>query len=85
MYGNSFESFLIAVANPNQHILEKWAAENGVSGDYNALCQNAKAKEFILGELVKMGKEKKVILSLIFSSELWIHGSLYLFSFFNLL
>ncbi|CAN6914312.1 unnamed protein product [Brassica oleracea] len=60
VYGNSFESFLIAVANPNQHILEKWAAENGVSGDYNALCQNAKAKEFILGELVKMGKEKKM-------------------------
>ncbi|WZY69376.1 hypothetical protein YC2023_001616 [Brassica napus] len=53
VYGNSFESFLIAVANPNQHILEKWAAENGVSGDYNALCQNAKAKEFILGELMK--------------------------------
>ncbi|KAF8053195.1 hypothetical protein N665_1449s0001 [Sinapis alba] len=60
VYGNSFESFLVAVANPNQHILEKWAAENGVSGDYNALCQNANAKEFILGELVKMGKEKKM-------------------------
>lgn len=61
MYGNSFESFLVAVANPNQHILERWAAENGVSGDYSTLCQNAKAKEFILGELVKMAKEKKVI------------------------
>ncbi|KAL1222586.1 Long chain acyl-CoA synthetase 4 [Cardamine amara subsp. amara] len=60
VYGNSFESFLIAVANPNQHILERWAAENGVSGDYSALCQNAKAKEFILGELVKMAKEKKM-------------------------
>ncbi|CAH2078132.1 unnamed protein product [Thlaspi arvense] len=60
VYGNSFESFLVAVANPNQHILEKWAAENGVSGDYSDLCQNAKAKEFILGELVKMGKEKKM-------------------------
>lgn len=60
MYGNSFESFLVAVANPNQQILERWASENGVSGDYNALCQNEKAKEFILGELVKMAKEKKV-------------------------
>ncbi|CAH8360106.1 unnamed protein product [Eruca vesicaria subsp. sativa] len=60
VYGNSFESFLVAVANPNQHILEKWAAEHGVSGDYDALCQNPKAKEFILGELVKMGKEKKM-------------------------
>ncbi|CAN8325718.1 unnamed protein product [Cochlearia groenlandica] len=60
VYGNSFESFLIAVANPNQQILERWAADNGVSGDYTALCQNEKAKEFILGELVKMGKEKKM-------------------------
>lgn len=66
MYGNSFESFLVAVANPNQHILERWAAENGVSGDYSAICQNPKAKEFILGELVKMGKEKKVSPSLDF-------------------
>ena len=60
MYGNSFESFLIAVVNPTQRTLESWAVENGVDGDFNSICQNAKAKAFILGELVKAGRERKV-------------------------
>lgn len=60
VYGNSFESFLVAVVNPNKVALERWAAENGVAGDFNALCENPKAKEYILGELKRVGKEKKV-------------------------
>ncbi|CDY25270.1 BnaA02g21860D [Brassica napus] len=60
VYGNSFESFLIAVVNPTQRTLESWAVENGVDGDFNSICQNAKAKAFILGELVKAGRERKV-------------------------
>lgn len=60
IYGNSFESFLVAVVNPNKEALEKWARENGVSGDFNSLCENPRAKEFIIGELSKTGKEKKV-------------------------
>ncbi|XVF12978.1 hypothetical protein REPUB_Repub08aG0166900 [Reevesia pubescens] len=60
IYGNSFESFLVAVVNPNQQALQHWAAENGVSGDFDSICQNPKAKEHILGELSKIGKEKKL-------------------------
>nr|CAD1834155.1 unnamed protein product [Ananas comosus var. bracteatus] len=60
IYGNSFESFLVAVINPNKQALECWAEANGVSGDFAALCENPKAKEFILGELSKIGKEKKL-------------------------
>ncbi|KFK31882.1 hypothetical protein AALP_AA6G171000 [Arabis alpina] len=60
VYGNSFESFLIAVANPAQKTLERWATENGVNGDFNTICQNAKAKAFILGELVKTAKDRKL-------------------------
>ncbi|GAB4834556.1 Long chain acyl-CoA synthetase 4 [Ancistrocladus abbreviatus] len=60
VYGNSFQSFLVAVANPNKLALEHWAAEHGVSGDFNALCENPKAKEYILTELSKVGKEKKL-------------------------
>nr|KJB19005.1 hypothetical protein B456_003G080500 [Gossypium raimondii] len=60
IYGNSFESFLVAVVNPNKEALESWAADNNVSGDFESLCKNPKAKEFILGELAKTGKEKKV-------------------------
>ncbi|XP_010456856.1 PREDICTED: long chain acyl-CoA synthetase 5-like [Camelina sativa] len=53
VYGNSFESFLVPVANPAQQTLERWAVENGVNGDFNSICQNAKAKAFILGDLLK--------------------------------
>lgn len=60
VYGNSFESFLVAVVNPNQAALEHWAKENGVSGDFASLCGNPRAKEFILGELTKTGKANKV-------------------------
>jgi long-chain acyl-CoA synthetase len=50
------------VINPNKDALESWAAANGIDGDFEALCQNPKAKEYILGELSKIGKEKKVSL-----------------------
>uniref|UniRef100_A0A0D9V3P1 Long-chain-fatty-acid--CoA ligase n=1 Tax=Leersia perrieri TaxID=77586 RepID=A0A0D9V3P1_9ORYZ len=60
VYGNSFESFLVAVVNPNKEALESWAVANGISGDFEALCDNPKAKEYILGELSKVGKEKKL-------------------------
>ncbi|OWM72162.1 long chain acyl-CoA synthetase 4 [Punica granatum] len=60
VYGNSFESFLIAVVNPNKETIEHWAQENEISGDFTSLCENPKAKEFILGELTKIGKQKKL-------------------------
>lgn len=60
VYGNSFESFLVAIVNPNKDALERWATENGVGGDFKSLCENPNVKEFILGELVRVAKEKKV-------------------------
>ncbi|KAJ6828527.1 long chain acyl-CoA synthetase 4-like [Iris pallida] len=60
IYGNSFESFLVAVINPNKEALERWAQGNGIRGDFSALCEHPKAKEYILGELAKIGKEKKL-------------------------
>lgn len=50
----------MAVVNPNKEALERWAEENGVDGDFNSVCENPRAKEYILGELVKISKEKKV-------------------------
>lgn len=61
VYGNSFESFLVAVVNPNKQALENWAQDNGIGGNFKSLCENPKAKEYILGELSKIGKEKKVL------------------------
>ncbi|XP_004244632.1 long chain acyl-CoA synthetase 4-like isoform X1 [Solanum lycopersicum] len=60
VYGSSFESFLVAVVNPSKQQVEKWAKQNSLSGDFNSLCENSKVKEHILGELTKVGKEKKL-------------------------
>ncbi|KAF7106775.1 hypothetical protein CFC21_107487 [Triticum aestivum] len=60
VYGNSFESFLIAVINPNQQALENWAGQNGVTGSLAELCENAKTKEHFIAELAKAAKEKKL-------------------------
>ncbi|XP_008239039.1 PREDICTED: long chain acyl-CoA synthetase 4 [Prunus mume] len=60
VYGNSFESFLIAVVNPNKQAIESWAEQNGVSGDFNSLCEHTRVKEYVLGELNKIAKEKKL-------------------------
>lgn len=37
MYGNSFESSLVAVVVPNKELLTAWAASNGVTGDYDTV------------------------------------------------
>lgn len=60
VYGNSFESFLVAVINPQKQALEHWAEENGIKGDFNALCEDKRAKDYILGELSRIAKEKKL-------------------------
>jgi long-chain acyl-CoA synthetase len=60
VYGNSFESSLVAVVNPNQQSLERWAEQNGTAGSFAELCEHSRAKEHILAELTKIAKEKKV-------------------------
>lgn len=63
VYGNSFESFLVAVVNPNKESVETWAEGNGVAGDFKCVCENPKTNAYILGELTKIAKEKKVFIN----------------------
>ncbi|XP_042039163.1 long chain acyl-CoA synthetase 4-like isoform X2 [Salvia splendens] len=60
VYGNSFESCLVAVINPSKQAVEEWAAQNGESGDFETLCENPKVKQYFVGELARIGKEKKL-------------------------
>ncbi|CAL0332016.1 unnamed protein product [Lupinus luteus] len=60
VYGNSFEAFLVAVANPRKEALEHWAAENGISMDFSSLCEDSRAKKYLLEELSKIAKENKL-------------------------
>ncbi|XP_009783796.1 long chain acyl-CoA synthetase 4-like [Nicotiana sylvestris] len=60
IYGSSYESFLVAVVNPNMGALQSWAEENGLTGDFDTICENPKAKAYILSELTNTAQEKKL-------------------------
>lgn len=56
VYGNSFESFLVAVVVPERTAIENWAVNYQEKGDFRSLCNNAKARKYILDELNTTGK-----------------------------
>ncbi|CDY46530.1 BnaC09g11030D [Brassica napus] len=60
VYGNSYESYLVAVVCPSKIQIEHWAKEHNVSGDFETIGQNQKTKEFILGEFNRVAKDKKL-------------------------
>lgn len=60
VYGNSFESFLVAVVVPDQRSLEDWAVDNKQVVDFKVLCENLKARKHILDELNNTGREQNL-------------------------
>ncbi|CAM6096502.1 unnamed protein product [Calypogeia fissa] len=60
VYGNSFESFLVAIVVPKASVLEQWAQSNGVEGSFSELVKNPKCKEYVLKELSATAKSSKL-------------------------
>ncbi|KAK6916515.1 AMP-dependent synthetase/ligase [Dillenia turbinata] len=60
VYGNSFESFLVAVVVPDRKALEDWAANNQETDDFKSLCKNSKARKYILDELNATAQKQKL-------------------------
>ncbi|KAM7251098.1 hypothetical protein ACFE04_022981 [Oxalis oulophora] len=60
VYGNSFESFLVAVVVPERKALEDWAASNNEEVDYKSLCGNPRARKYILDELNSTGQKNQI-------------------------
>ncbi|XP_074285832.1 putative CoA ligase CCL6 [Silene latifolia] len=60
VYGNSFESFLVAVVVPEKKALEDWAESNQETGDFKTLCKSPKARNYLMEELNKTGKEHNI-------------------------
>jgi len=58
VYGDSHESYLVAIIVPEEKALEKVKSQLGVEAGLEELCNNEKVKEFILNEAVKTGKAK---------------------------
>ena len=42
VYGNSYESTLVAVVVPAKKALESWASDNSITGSLQELCDNPK-------------------------------------------
>jgi long-chain acyl-CoA synthetase len=57
VYGDSLQSNLVAVIVPDRPVLEKWAAENAVTGEYKEVIKNEKVRELIKEEVGKKCKE----------------------------
>ncbi|GAB2267287.1 eukaryotic long-chain fatty acid CoA synthetase (LC-FACS) [Dionaea muscipula] len=60
VYGNSFESFLVAVVVPERKSLEDWGRSHGENGDFKSLSRNPKARKYYLDELNGMGQKHKL-------------------------
>lgn len=60
IYGNSFESFLVAVVVPERKAIEEWASNNQETGDFSSLCNNTKARKYILDELNSTARKHQV-------------------------
>ncbi|KAJ1440330.1 AMP-dependent synthetase/ligase [Sesbania bispinosa] len=60
VYGNSFESFLVAVVVPERKALEDWAKEHNLTDDFKSLCENLKARKYILDELNSTGQKHQL-------------------------
>ncbi|KAK1554572.1 hypothetical protein Q3G72_033626 [Acer saccharum] len=61
VYGNSFESFLVAIVVPDRKALEDWAVNNLQEAvDFKSLCENPKARKYILDELNSTGQKNEL-------------------------
>lgn len=47
----------MGVAVPDQKALEDWAQNHNVTGDFKSLCENLKARKYILDELNSNGQK----------------------------
>ncbi|XP_020521081.1 long chain acyl-CoA synthetase 1 isoform X2 [Amborella trichopoda] len=60
VYGNSFESMLVAVVVPHKESAEKWASLNGQKGSLTELCTLQQLQNHILLELRSLAEKNKL-------------------------
>jgi long-chain acyl-CoA synthetase len=58
----------VAVVVPERKALEDWAVEHNFTGDFKSLCENLKARTYILDELKSTGQKLQVCIYMIFLS-----------------
>jgi long-chain acyl-CoA synthetase len=56
VYGDSLQSNLVAIIVPDKPVLDKWAADNQVTGDYKEILKNQKTRDLIKAEITQKCK-----------------------------
>lgn len=60
VYGNSFESTLLAVVVPEESAILGWAKDAGVAGGYSDVCASKQTKDHLLQQLNATAKAAKL-------------------------
>jgi len=59
VYGDSYQSVLVAIVVPDFDAMKDWLRTNNISGSHEELCRNDKVKQAVLADMNKVGKEAK--------------------------
>jgi len=61
VYGDSLKHYLVGIIVPEKADLEAWARTNNIAFEtYEQLCANPEAKKFVMADLTKSAKDKKL-------------------------
>ena len=66
MYGDSKESYLIALIVPNQPYLTQLSKELGISGSFEELCGNSQIIEKVVKDIQVVSKESELIAAFVY-------------------
>jgi len=60
IYGDSFKNSCVSVVVPEESWAKKWAADNGVSGDFAAIVKNNELKKVIVADMNRLAVANKL-------------------------
>ncbi|KAK9837730.1 hypothetical protein WJX74_003888 [Apatococcus lobatus] len=60
VYGNSYETCLVAVVRPEKAALQEWAESENIEGELSAICEHPKVGEHLVEELERAGKQQQL-------------------------
>jgi long-chain acyl-CoA synthetase len=59
VYGDSYESFLVAIVVPDDDYIKKWSSQNGNSLQITTSSgSNAKLRQVVLDDMIREGKKR---------------------------